>query len=704
MKKQISLILFAWLLSGSAFSQSVQLLMSPKPSPYFADWASRSETARLIVNNTSGSPIDCKIKSQLFNGKSELIGETNLNKMPVLTLMPGISQFSAEDIYPIQALQFYGNNKMSIIQTGKIPDDNYTLCTILVNPKTGVSLNALPPQCRMFTIAAYQAPILISPRDNEEVLETNIRGMLFRWTSVVPTPNFIVTYKLQIWEVPDGMNGVTAIRTNKPIVDKDFRGQTQAQWPTDFALPEAGKKYVWAITPLDDQDRKMVDGIGISTPFEFNIDNINKLRSKSSPNSPSDTFGHNSLSKNFYPLFILPKDTGNKSSSQNPISYSIKIVEIIDEQSAIIALKSNHVLFEKKGITSTSFQYPENAPPLDSTKHYAWSVSSSEKKNNIGSFNRTKSGIRRIYYITQPSVIPTIVCKDHFNSATDIYTINTIVYGALNNNVISWLVISSNATLQPNTIVAGIPASIPDSFTSVNAAPITFIHPTSPSIVTLTYIFLYSNGDQYTTTIDVPYTKCDNCGISLCNLDFELPNIHTTLADGTLLSSFVDYLQTNQSNIPCWHTTAVDHKIEIWSAGMQITPYSGNQFAELNCDTIGSLNQTFTARRGACFTISFAHRGRTGRGTSGLPFDNKMVVSIGPVNGTKLVLPTYVGITTAWTVYSFTYTCQVAGTYILSFESLTDASTDEVGGNFIDAISVTCPCSAGPIIIHNNHL
>ena len=242
MKKIVSIILFAiTLFSNNVFSQSFQLLIAPKPSPYLSDWQTRNETARLLVNNSSGSPIYCKIKTQLYNGSGALVSETDISKMLILTIMPGIQQFNAEDIYPFSALKFYGASQTSIIQTGRIPDDNYQLCTNLMDPTTGVALNGLQAQCAMFSIIAYQAPVLIAPRQSEVIPVTGIRGVIFRWSPVTPTANYIVTYKLQVWEVLDGQDNVTALRNNQPIVDKEIRGTTQSQWPIDFAFPVASK-------------------------------------------------------------------------------------------------------------------------------------------------------------------------------------------------------------------------------------------------------------------------------------------------------------------------------------------------------------------------------------------------------------------------------------------------------------------------------
>ena len=271
MKNKYFLTLLASLISSIMFAQTIQLIMSPNPSPYFSDWQNKTETARLIVNNPSQSSIDCKIKTQVFNGDDELVAETDFAKMPVLTLMPGISQFNAEDIYPLEAVKTYGNYFNTMSATGRIPDGNYRICTDLVDPIKGTPLTTQSPQCKMFRIIAYQEPVLIAPRENQIIPEKETKGIVFRWSPVAPSPNYIVIYRLQVWEVLDGQTNVDAVRYNWPIIEKDLRGILQTQWPVDFAPPEEGMNYVWTITPLDTEERNLVDGYGFADPFGFSI-------------------------------------------------------------------------------------------------------------------------------------------------------------------------------------------------------------------------------------------------------------------------------------------------------------------------------------------------------------------------------------------------------------------------------------------------
>ncbi|MFH0989286.1 MAG: FG-GAP-like repeat-containing protein, partial [bacterium] len=144
----------------------------------------------------------------------------------------------------------------------------------------------------------------------------------------------------------------------------------------------------------------------------------------------------------------------------------------------------------------------------------------------------------------------------------------------------------------------------------------------------------------------------------------------------------------SQDSVPGWKTTASDHIIEVWGSGFGGVPaYSGNQFIELNATMVGTLYQSFTAIPGRTVTVAFARRGRAG-------FTNQMSVSIRPVNGVDSILGTYTS-TTVWKKDSVTYTFPntTVTAYELRFISLPVGGT-EAGGNFLDAITITCATPA----------
>ena len=269
--KKTKFLILLLLFAGKIWAQNIQVIMSPKPSPYLSDWQTKTETVKLIITNTSQNAVDVKIKTELLNGSGNIFANTDQAKMPVLNVPVGTSIYNAEDVFPLSAVVYKGNGEKTAMQTGRIPDDNYKLCVALTDPKTNGVVGTSGTVCKIFTITAFQAPTLIAPSAGQEIPNTGINGIVFRWTPCIPKPQGISIYRLQVWEVLEGQTNMIALRTNQPIIEKDYKEQLQAQWPIDFAKPEEGKSYVWTITPLDGEERKLVDGVGFAEPFGFSI-------------------------------------------------------------------------------------------------------------------------------------------------------------------------------------------------------------------------------------------------------------------------------------------------------------------------------------------------------------------------------------------------------------------------------------------------
>src|ERR1035437_3676319 len=286
MYKKLTILAILFFLSiVSMQGQNIQLIMNPKPSPYISDWSTHIETASLIISNATNADIKVKVKTEIFDGTGSLVAYHDLSKMPVLSVPPGVTTYHAEDIFPLPAANYKGKLG-NISKTGRIPDDHYQICVSLKNPISGDPMGTSGTVCKLFTIVAYQAPSLITPANNSVIEEKDSRGIFFRWTPVIPSPPTIATYRLQIWEVLEGQTNMIALRANQPIVDKEIKGKIQTQWPIDFPRPESNRKYVWTITPLDDEGRNIVDGNGFAEPFGFSIDIERQTRSMTNSTSP----------------------------------------------------------------------------------------------------------------------------------------------------------------------------------------------------------------------------------------------------------------------------------------------------------------------------------------------------------------------------------------------------------------------------------
>ena len=135
------------------------------------------------------------------------------------------------------------------------------------------------------------------------------------------------------------------------------------------------------------------------------------------------------------------------------------------------------------------------------------------------------------------------------------------------------------------------------------------------------------------------------------------------------------------ANVTGW-TNDAEAFIEIWSTGFNGVPSAaGNQFAELNANTPGSLYQTFCLN-GAGGTINWAikHRGRSGTDVAAVRF--------GATLATVTTVATMTDGNTSWGSYSGTYNIPVGQTTIvLAFVAV--SSTGGLSyGNFIDDVQI----------------
>ena len=84
------------------------LQMSPNPSPYLSDWQSRRETVTLIatLDRPYNEPVKLMAKVTL-NG--QIVAATKLEKMQLLSLHQGQNLFYAEQLIPLNAVDFNTN-------------------------------------------------------------------------------------------------------------------------------------------------------------------------------------------------------------------------------------------------------------------------------------------------------------------------------------------------------------------------------------------------------------------------------------------------------------------------------------------------------------------------------------------------------------------------------------------------------------------
>lgn len=232
--KKLFLLAVTACMTLATSAQSVQfkleLLLNATPPAQLTEWGNRREVLTLMVTGQPGGQVaDVKIKTEIKTLDGTVVGTTDLVRASTYNIAITPAIFTAVDVMPMDKMIFTGKHKSSLLRTGKLPSDNYTLCVQLVRPVDFAP--ASDQKCKGFYLASTQLPILMMPY-NEQVLDAKAAqtAITFRWTALSPRTTMPVSYRLQIFEVLENQNPVQALRSNMPLLDQEVKGTTQYIW------------------------------------------------------------------------------------------------------------------------------------------------------------------------------------------------------------------------------------------------------------------------------------------------------------------------------------------------------------------------------------------------------------------------------------------------------------------------------------------
>ncbi|MBC7874484.1 MAG: hypothetical protein H7Y01_10835, partial [Ferruginibacter sp.] len=223
----------------------------------------------------------------------------------------------------------------------------YTICVQFFNiDKVAVSREV----CKDFKVedaaVEYSPPTLITPDNGKKITAQELQSVvMFRWTPLVPKPKEPVTYRLRVWQLMQGQNGTTAMRSNQPIVTKDADNITQATVSgiyTGPCKPPYLCDFIWNVQALNRAGKPMGNNNGTSEPYTFGVADE---KSKGPDNVfPEDKKSFNTEEAKREVMFrwtpIVPKP-------QQAVTYRIKVWQLMAGQNSTEAMRSNPPIVTK---------------------------------------------------------------------------------------------------------------------------------------------------------------------------------------------------------------------------------------------------------------------------------------------------------------------------------------------------------------------
>lgn len=240
-----------------------------------------------------------------------------------------------------------------------------------------------PPLMAFLTIIITPAMLMAKPSVSLKVPPPELRGVEDLWNVTLQNPDTI-TY--EVWlegTITEASKGQVFWAKTKPfplpkgtriIKFRDIQSigiekQTHAPGYEQFAFRQGGLPdgtYEFAVMLEPGYDTKSVEFV---------------VRATGAPRLISPRNGDTIFEP--YPVFVW---TPPMPQLPEPVTYELRIVEILSGQTPEQAMKANALWFIKKDITTTSFKYPSNATKLTDGKGYCWTVATQGATSGVFSF------------------------------------------------------------------------------------------------------------------------------------------------------------------------------------------------------------------------------------------------------------------------------------------------------------------------------
>ena len=231
-----------------------------------------------------------------------------------------------------------------------LKEGNYMLCAQFFNiDKVAISDEV----CKPFSVESpkeidYTPPTLITPESGKSYTEAELqRPVMFRWTPLVPKPKEQVTYRLRVWQLMQGQNGLQAIRSNQPIISKDIENITQAVVTgiiTGPCKPPYLCDFIWNVQAVNKERKPMGRNEGTSEPYTFTVkaqEDIKPPVNTSPENNKSFSLDEAKGAIRFTWKPVDPQQPG-------PVTYRLRVWQLMQGQTPQVAMKSNQPIVTKE--------------------------------------------------------------------------------------------------------------------------------------------------------------------------------------------------------------------------------------------------------------------------------------------------------------------------------------------------------------------
>jgi hypothetical protein len=192
------------------------------------------------------------------------------------------------------------------------------------------------------------APKLSAPSNAKSFSPNEMSGTVsFSWGPVVPKSQEPVTYRLKVWQLMQGQSGTQAMRTNKPIVEKEML-ITEVTVPgiyTGPCKPPYLCDFIWEVQALNREGKPICSNEGKSEAFTFKV--ADNAPGECTPPKLAEPADAKSFSAKDMSAPVLFRWTPVVPKPQGPVTYRLKVWQLMEGQTSTQAMRSNKPIVTK---------------------------------------------------------------------------------------------------------------------------------------------------------------------------------------------------------------------------------------------------------------------------------------------------------------------------------------------------------------------
>ncbi|MBC8490366.1 MAG: hypothetical protein H8D45_30490 [Bacteroidetes bacterium] len=337
------------LISRFSFSQNQVIVNIEQP---LYNQLNVEDVWKINLTNTTNNVLSVYLFGTLSEENAGLIA-TGTSK--VFSLNPGFKKIKSGEITPITI--DYPNPdskyKESMIRTGGVPTGNYEVC---ISVKLSSSNNEVGSGCINQKVEMSAPLSLIAPDNGEKI---SLILPTFTWMHL-KKPGSDASYTITVVELLPNQTPELAILTNPSWFTKEKITSTVFQYPLSARRFETGIEYAWQVNVFE-------KGVLLteSDVWSFKYENpIGPQVEVIFPKVGEEIEGDS-----------ISFEWRCSMQADNSLSYSIKVVEILNGQSPEDAIQENDVFWKKNQIKSTFLSYSDIDGEFEHGKKYSWQVS-----------------------------------------------------------------------------------------------------------------------------------------------------------------------------------------------------------------------------------------------------------------------------------------------------------------------------------------